>query len=314
VDPNHIRKKPFHTDRLKSTIADVGLLQPILIRKSNDAYIVVDGARRLQALKELDIHELIVGRDVIEDVEETEADTRFKQIIANIQRDDINVIELGHAFVKLKELYGYNYKETADIIGKTAHYVTSKAGLVTRLIPELQEQAAKDWSETKCIQDTFLDDLETDKPYEMSVKVLEDIARLPPEVQRPAYDTIRSREMGQEEALRFLGSVKRNSDVLKLVNDSQGLTETYPDGSKIDPVEVQQKEIHNHLKKLNDDIDALASRIKAEDMGQQEQVARELESLMAKLNAIYDTIIGEISTGRPVAGKVCLSDMLGNPG
>jgi ParB family chromosome partitioning protein len=47
------------------------------------------------ALRELGVQELIIGRDIVIDIEETEADTRFKQIIANVQREDLNDIELG---------------------------------------------------------------------------------------------------------------------------------------------------------------------------------------------------------------------------
>ncbi len=98
------------------------------MRKAGTGYAVIDGQRRLQALKELEVPELIVGRDVIIDVDETEADARFKRIIANIQREDINDIELGHALIELKEQYGYSYKEISEIICKTQHYVSAKVG------------------------------------------------------------------------------------------------------------------------------------------------------------------------------------------
>src|SRR5512138_3206300 len=82
-DIRHIRKSDFSLRSLKSTIADAGLLQPILARRTGDGeFTVIDGARRLAALIELGVTELIVGRDLVIDVEETEADSRFKQIIA----------------------------------------------------------------------------------------------------------------------------------------------------------------------------------------------------------------------------------------
>ncbi len=279
----------------------MGLLQPILVRKANEAFVVIDGARRLQALKELGIHELIVGRDVVEDVEETDADAKFKQIIANIQREDVNDIELGRAFVTLKEQYGYHYKETAEIVGKTAHYVTSKVGLVTRLIPELQDQVEKDWSEAKCIQDTFLnDDRQDAQPYVMNIKVIEDIARLSPELQRPAFDTIKSGALDKEDALRLLRSIKRDSDVIMLADEVKDVLKSYSKDPKDEP---SHKELYNYIKKLNNDIDVLASKIKAGDKGQQKQVVIELESLMAKLNLLYDTIKNEISSNEPTVAS-----------
>ena len=117
-------------------------------------FTVIDGARRLAALIELGVTELIVGRDLIIDVEETEADARFKQIIANVQREDFNAIELGHAFVTLKEEYGYQYNEIAEIVGKTPHYVTAKVGLAKRLEHEVQQLYVEDLDREKCIQNT----------------------------------------------------------------------------------------------------------------------------------------------------------------
>ncbi len=121
-------------------------------------FTVIDGARRLAALLELGVTELIVGRDLIIDVEETEADARFKQIIANVQREDFNAIEMGHAFVALKEEFGYQYNETAEIIGRTPHYVTSKVGLAKRLDPAVQKMYVDDLDREKDIQTTLSDE------------------------------------------------------------------------------------------------------------------------------------------------------------
>jgi ParB family chromosome partitioning protein len=182
---DHIRKSDFSTDHLRDTIADAGLLQPILARKKGDGFVVIDGARRLAALKELGVQELIVGRDIVIDVEETEADTRFKQLIANVQREDLNAVELGQAFVTLKEEFGYQFNEIAEIIGKTPHYVAAKVGLVRRLDQEVQRLYLEDLSGEKYIQSTFSD--EQPAPYVMNVNILEDIARVPRELQLAAY-------------------------------------------------------------------------------------------------------------------------------
>jgi len=82
IDPAHVRRNVKDIKELKSTIADVGLLQPILVRQTERGYTVVDGARRLEALKQLGIEELIIGKDVIVETSETEADEKFKQLIA----------------------------------------------------------------------------------------------------------------------------------------------------------------------------------------------------------------------------------------
>nr|WP_231845198.1 ParB/RepB/Spo0J family partition protein [Methanocella paludicola] len=268
VDPGHIRKNPGRIDRLKCTVSDVGLLQPILVRRSGDSYVVIDGERRLRAMKDLAISELILGREVVVDVDETEADARFKQIIANVQRDDINHFDLGRAFVMLKEKYGYQYKEIAEIIGKTPHYVTSKVGLIKRLIPEVQEIAATDMDAAKCIQDTFSDDERRDI-YEMNIKILEDIARLPSELQKTAYLSIRAKAMDINEALRYLRGLKRHG---------------------LNAAEAQQEprgDLMRCLLKLDREIEALAGRAQSADRMSRQELLNKLESSIEKLNSLY---------------------------
>ncbi|MGA9142034.1 MAG: ParB/RepB/Spo0J family partition protein, partial [Methanocella sp.] len=171
VGKGNIRRTHGDISGLRNTVADVGLLQPIIVRKSAEGFVVIDGSRRLQALIELNVTDLIIGRDVIVDLEETEADSLFKQVIANIQREDINDIDLGHAFIQLNDQYGYIYKEIAEIICKTQHYVSAKVGMAKRLTPEVQDVIVRDWEEIKCIRNTLQED-NTPAPYEMNVNII----------------------------------------------------------------------------------------------------------------------------------------------
>ncbi len=219
-------------------------------------------------MKDLAISELILGREVVVDVDETEADARFKQIIANVQRDDINHFDLGRAFVTLKEKYGYQYKEIAEIIGKTPHYVTSKVGLIKRLIPDVQDLASTDMEAAKCIQDTFSGDERKDV-YEMNIKILEDIARLPSELQKAAYVSIRAKAMDINEALRYLRGLKRHG---------------------LDAAEAQQEprlDLMRCLRKLDREIETLTDRVQAADRMSRQELMNKLEASIEKLNSLY---------------------------
>lgn len=290
IDEGHLRKTQADLSQLKSTISDVGLLQPIIVRKSAEGYSVIDGQRRLQALKELAVPELIVGRDVIIDADETEADARFKRIIANVQREDINDIELGHAFVELKENYDYKYNEIAEIIGKTPHYVSAKVGLAKRLTTELQEIIVSDWASAECIRNKFSEEETVELLYEMNVNIIEEIARLPAELQRPAYDTIRAREMEKKEALEYLRSIKRDAEVMKLASDVKGLMETYAadEPAHIDP--LNDRQLKGYFRKINRDLDRLAVVAKTSGHAEREQVIPVLESLIEKLTSLCTEI------------------------
>jgi ParB family chromosome partitioning protein len=272
VDSSHIRKKPGKVDNLKCTVSDVGLLQPILVRRAGEHFVVIDGERRLRAMRELAIPELIVGREVVVDVDETDADARFKQVIANVQREDVDHFDLGHAFVMLKEKYGYQYREIAEIIGKTPHYVTSKVGLVKRLAPEVQEMVAGDWEAAKCIQDTFSE--EEPDVYEMNVKIIEDIARLPAELQKMAYLSIKSKAMDIDAALRYLRSMKKRS----------------PDKEREAP--APHHDLLRYLEKIDRDIDVLAGQLRMADQTSRQGFLDKLEASLEKLNLLYTRLKG----------------------
>jgi ParB family chromosome partitioning protein len=276
-DIRHIRKSDFSLRSLKSTIADAGLLQPILARRTGDCeFTVVDGARRLAALLELGVTELIVGRDLIIDVEETEADARFKQIIANVQREDFNAIEMGHAFVAMKEEFGYQYNETAEIIGRTPHYVTSKVGLAKRLDPAVQKMYVDDLDHEKVIQTTLSDDYRSG--YVMNVNVLEDIARLPSDLQRPAYETVRAEEWDKGKALRYLKSLKKAAAAA-----GKGAVLSLALGRK---VRGQNSGVHRHLRRITTDIERLVDSMASGDVVEHDEVLPEIEKLIDRLSTL----------------------------
>jgi ParB family transcriptional regulator, chromosome partitioning protein len=281
VDPGHIRHTVTDISSLKDTIADVGLLQPILVRQIERGYTVIDGARRLQALNELGVQELIIGRDVIVEASLDDADEKYRQLIANVQREDINDIEIGYAFVTLKEQYGYDYTGIAAMIGKSQHYVTAKVGLAKRLLPEIQALVIHDWENAKCIRDTFSGPAdEYSEPYVMSVNVIQDIARLPGSQQKAAYEKIREKKMDKKEALRYLGAIKLAA---------RGVPEGPPDRAA-----QAHRDLDRCLRKLDNDFEKLSVTVKAVDVDVI-RAAYVIEKLIERLNALHT----ELKMGRP---------------
>jgi ParB family chromosome partitioning protein len=282
-------------------MSDAGLLQPILVtRESDGSYAVIDGARRLAALRELGVRDLIVGREVVMDVEETEADVRFKQIIVNVQREDLNAIELGQAFVTLKEDYGYQYNEIADIIGKTSHFVAGKVGLIKRLDPEVRQGYLEDLPRGKCIQNTLssapavtpeagplpasdcsnndVGESTPSQPYLMNVNVLEDIARLPREVQPAAYREIKTHRMDKENALDYLRGLKCAPKKIYPVarDEPMVITET-----------IRLEQVHNirrQIDKISRDLEGLMIYMRSGSV--EPEITAEIESMIGQLSSL----------------------------
>lgn len=307
----HIRKTPFSVDTLKVTIADAGLLQPILVYPSGDgSYDVIDGARRLAALRELGVRELILGRDVVVDVEEREADFRFKQLIANLQREDLNAIELGQTFVTLKEEYGYQYNEIAEIIGKSTHYVAAKVGLIKRLDPVVRQLYLDDINSRKCIQNTFFSG-ENASPEGaaafkdtygesgagesiscrsrlMNVNVLEDIARLPREVQEIAYREIRAGRLDKDAAFEYLRALKNGQGGAALL--ARDRPAAMADIARAERAYSVRRQIDKIARDLQDLVDCVRDNdiIDREIISEIESMIRRLSSLRSKVKAIEE--------------------------
>lgn len=292
-DVDHIRKAETSIEGLKYTISDVGLIQPIVVRRSGETYTVIDGQRRLMALRQLNVPDLIIGREIIIATDETEADNKFKQIIANIQREDINPLDLGHAFVMLKERYGYQYNEIAEIVGKTPHYITSKVGLAKRLTPEVQKMVASDWEASKCILDTFsTEDEEDQRVDEMNIKVIEDIARLPEELQQTAYLTIKSNGMQTDQAIKYLRSMKKRSKHGNMPDKTSVTLELLLNEAS------SGENLARFIEKLDRDIDKLADRIQMADQLNRQEMAQKIQTTLEKLSSLYVKLKSEASSGR----------------
>ncbi|MCG8683401.1 MAG: ParB/RepB/Spo0J family partition protein [Desulfobacterales bacterium] len=100
-------------ERLKTSIAQQGVLQPLLARKMDGAYELIAGERRLRAAKAAGLNEVPV---IILDL--TDEQVLEVSIIENIQRENLNVLEEAEAYYRLIDEFGYTQEKVAKKIGK----------------------------------------------------------------------------------------------------------------------------------------------------------------------------------------------------
>lgn len=110
-------RKRFDADRideLASSIREHGLIEPIIVRRSNDdSFVIVAGERRWRAAQRAGLHELqVVVRDVSPDGAYELA------LIENIQREDLDPIEFSEALDHLIKEHGYSQDSLAQRVGK----------------------------------------------------------------------------------------------------------------------------------------------------------------------------------------------------
>lgn len=124
IKPNPYQpRKEFKEEsiiELANSIKRYGLLQPVILIKDKDEYILVAGERRLRAVKRLNnkkIKAIIVDYSL--------NDLREYALIENIQREDLNPIEIATSLKNLIEEHNYTHEELANIISKSRSYVTN---------------------------------------------------------------------------------------------------------------------------------------------------------------------------------------------
>jgi ParB family transcriptional regulator, chromosome partitioning protein len=120
------------------TIATVGVITPIRVRKEVKRFVVVDGEHRLRAVQ------LAGGKTVpciIEEGALTKADILARQLIANCQRADLNPIDKARGIKDLMEATGMNGSAAATHLGLSNSAVTEHVKLLS-LSPEIQEKIA----------------------------------------------------------------------------------------------------------------------------------------------------------------------------
>lgn len=120
-------------DELAVSIKALGVIQPITVRETgNDQYMIISGERRYRA-------SLKAGLTQIPAYVKTAADENVVEmaLIENIQREDLNAIEIALAYQKLIENYGLTQEQLSERVGKKRTTIANYVRLL-KLPAEIQ--------------------------------------------------------------------------------------------------------------------------------------------------------------------------------
>jgi ParB family chromosome partitioning protein len=110
-------------EELSQSIKEHGLVEPLIVRRmpgQADRFELVAGERRWRALQKAGVREALV---VVKDVSAKDA---FElALIENVQREDLNPIELAEAFERLVREHGYTQEALAERLGKDRTTITN---------------------------------------------------------------------------------------------------------------------------------------------------------------------------------------------
>ena len=119
-------------EEMASSIKEVGVLQPVVVRFGEDGYQLVAGERRWRAAKKAGLSTIpAVVRG------QTADPTLIEALVENVQREDLTPLEEAHAYRHLLEEYGMTQEEVADRVGKSRPSVSNTLRLL-QLPPEIQ--------------------------------------------------------------------------------------------------------------------------------------------------------------------------------
>jgi ParB family chromosome partitioning protein len=120
-------------DSLAASIREVGILQPIVVRRVAGRYELIAGERRLRAARKAGLATIpAVVRD------SDDADILREAIIENIHREDLGPIELAEAFRALLDDLGLKQETLAERLGVSRSHIANTLRLL-QLSPEVQQ-------------------------------------------------------------------------------------------------------------------------------------------------------------------------------
>ena len=130
--PNKFQpRKIFDEDSLndlEKSIKERGIIQPIIVRKSdeNSKYEIIAGERRWLAAQKAGLHEVPVVVTEADDLKSLEF-----AIVENVQRHDLNPLEEAQGYKRLIDEFSYDQEKVSKFIGKSRSHITNSLRLLT---------------------------------------------------------------------------------------------------------------------------------------------------------------------------------------
>ena len=201
ITPNPFQpRKTFDKNSLREladSIKEHGLIQPVVVVESDSGYVLVAGERRWRASK---LSKLETIRAIVVDLEEEKM--RQHALIENIQRDELNIIDLARAYEELLKVHGITHDELASTVHKSRTHITNTVRLLQlskKTLKALSEGRIKpghakvlvglDEKEQTLMVNSIIGQKLSVREVEMMVKGLKSKPSTPrPESEKPGYD------------------------------------------------------------------------------------------------------------------------------
>ncbi|PYR76917.1 MAG: hypothetical protein DMF86_10940 [Acidobacteria bacterium] len=123
-NPNQPRQVMGDLSELMASIAEKGIIEPIIVRQRGSRFQIVAGERRYQAAVQVGLREIPIVIREVDDNEIIEI-----ALIENIQRKDLTPFEEAEALQSLASRCGYTHEDMARRLGKSRTSITESLAL-----------------------------------------------------------------------------------------------------------------------------------------------------------------------------------------
>ena len=124
-------------EELSQSIKKHGVIQPILVREEGKQFELIAGERRMRASKLAGLKKIPAVITKATNIQSLEI-----AILENVQREDLNPLEVSKGYQRLKDEFGYTQEQVAKSVGKPRSSVANSLRLLT-LTPKIQKELEK---------------------------------------------------------------------------------------------------------------------------------------------------------------------------
>lgn len=184
-------RRTFPPDALAELVASVrekGVLQPVLVRPTVDGYELVAGERRFRAAESAGLSQIPALVRKLTDREALEV-----ALVENVQREDLNAIELAEGYQRLQRDFALSQEQVADRVGKDRATVANTVRLLK--LPAPVRQAVADGR--------------------LSAGHARALLSAPPEHVVPVFEAVLRRGLSVRETERLCGRAEKRGRVRK---------------------------------------------------------------------------------------------------
>ena len=123
-NPNQPRQVMGDLSELMASVAEKGIIEPLIVRQRGDRYQIIAGERRYHAAVQVGLREVPVIVREVDDAEVMEL-----ALVENLQRKDLTAFEEAEALHQLAHRCGYTHEDMARKLGKSRTSVTESLSL-----------------------------------------------------------------------------------------------------------------------------------------------------------------------------------------